>query len=82
MFRMIFTCLAAVALWLGAGAGPAHAYLDPGAGSLVLQGLIGALAGGAVMARTFWSRIVMFFGGGGDAESAAGDDGEEANAPQ
>ena len=36
---------------------PAHAYLDPGTGSLLLQGLIGAIAGGLLMVRLYWARL-------------------------
>lgn len=37
--------------------GPAHAYLDPGTGSILLQGLIAAVAGGLVAARLYWSKV-------------------------
>jgi hypothetical protein len=37
------------------------AYLDPGAGSLLLQLLAGGLAGMAVMGRLFWSRVKRVF---------------------
>jgi hypothetical protein len=33
------------------------AYLDPGAGSLLLQLLAGGLAGVAVMGRLYWARV-------------------------
>lgn len=42
------------------------AYLDPGAGSLVLQGLIAFAAGALVTLRLYWKRILAFFGRGGD----------------
>jgi len=32
-------------------------YVDPGTGSLVIQLVIGALAGGLVAAKVFWGRI-------------------------
>lgn len=40
--------------------GPAHAYLDPGTGSILLQGLIAAVAGGLVAARLYWSKVKSF----------------------
>jgi hypothetical protein len=40
--------------------GPAHAYLDPGTGSILLQGLIAAIAGGLVAARLYWSKVKHF----------------------
>lgn len=39
----------------------AQAYIDPGTGSLLLQGLIGALAGFMVAASLYWSKIKRFF---------------------
>jgi hypothetical protein len=33
------------------------AYLDPGAGSLILQALAGGLAGVAVMGKLYWARV-------------------------
>jgi hypothetical protein len=36
---------------------PAHAYLDPGTGSIILQAIIGGLAMGAVTARLYWNKI-------------------------
>ena len=40
----------------------AHAYLDPGAGSIILQGLIAAVAAGLVVIKTYWYKIKTFFG--------------------
>ena len=39
------------------------AYIDPGTGSLIIQVLIGALVGGLVAAKIFWTRIKGFFKG-------------------
>ncbi len=39
----------------------AQAYIDPGTGSLLLQGLIAAIAGIAVTAGIFWERVKAFF---------------------
>jgi hypothetical protein len=36
----------------------AHAYLNPDQGSIFLQLLLGGIAGGAVMFRVYWRRIV------------------------
>lgn len=44
-----------------ASTAPAAAYLDPGTGSIILQGLIGAVAGGLVVMRLYWSRLKSFF---------------------
>jgi hypothetical protein len=40
----------------------AYAYLDPGTGSLILQGLLAAIAAAAAAAALYWNRILLFFG--------------------
>ena len=51
----------------------AHAYLDPGTGSYVLQVAAAVFFGGIFFLKTFWSRITMFirslFGGKGKKNS-------------
>lgn len=39
----------------------AFAYLDPGAGSMLIQGLIGAVAAAFVVGRLYWYKIKTFF---------------------
>lgn len=46
----------------------AHAYLDPGTGSIMLQMLLGLLAGAAVVGRIYWDRLKAFFGFGRNTE--------------
>ncbi len=41
---------------------PAHAYLDPASGSMLLQMIVGGVAGVALAVRLFWHRILGFFG--------------------
>jgi len=41
---------------------PAHAYLDPGSGSAILQGIIGALAAIAITLKLYWHRLLRFLG--------------------
>lgn len=41
---------------------PAHAYLDPAAGSMLLQLILGGLAGVALAIKVFWHRIVASLG--------------------
>lgn len=36
---------------------PALAYLDPGTGSFVIQGIIAAIVGGGFAIKMFWGRI-------------------------
>lgn len=38
-------------------AAPAHAYLDPATGSMMLQLLLGGVAGALVVLRLYWYRI-------------------------
>jgi hypothetical protein len=40
----------------------AYAYLDPGTGSMILQGLIGGIAGGMFALRLYWSKLKSRFG--------------------
>lgn len=35
----------------------AHAYLDPGTGSILLQGLIGGIAGALFVLRVYWGKL-------------------------
>ena len=54
-------CLVIVAV-LAAVAAPAHAYLDPASGSMLLQMIVGGIAGVALAIKMFWHRILGFFG--------------------
>lgn len=40
---------------------PAMAYLDPASGSMLLQLVLGGVAGAAVALRLFWRRLVARF---------------------
>lgn len=44
----------------------AHAYLDPGTGSILIQGLIAAIAGGLFTLRMYWQKVKDFFSGSKD----------------
>lgn len=39
---------------------PAHAYLDPGTGSMIIQLLIGAIVGGLVTLKIYWGKLKGF----------------------
>lgn len=41
---------------------PAHAYLDPGTGSMILQLLLGGVAGALVICKLYWDRLKGLFG--------------------
>ncbi len=44
-------------------AGAAHAYVDPGTGSYLLQILIAGILGAAFAIRLYWTRIKNFLSG-------------------
>ena len=52
--------LAALAVY-AVSLGNAYAYLDPGTGSIIVQGIIGAIAGGLVVGRMYWHKFKSFF---------------------
>jgi hypothetical protein len=54
---MKYIVLTALALWVA----PAHAYLDPTTGSILLQGLLAGVAGLAVVLRLYWHRLKALF---------------------
>ena len=57
---------------------PAYAYIDPGTGSALIQGLIAAVAAVGVSLKLYWHRIVGFVGKKKDKESRPpGDDLDE-----
>ena len=40
---------------------PAYGYIDPGTGSLIIQGIIGAIAAVGVTLKIYWHKIKIFF---------------------
>lgn len=38
---------------------PAQAYIDPGSGSMIVQGILAALAALAVTAKLWWHRLLV-----------------------
>ena len=57
---MLIACLGFFALlsW----APPAHAYIDPGIGSALIQGAIAMVAAAGVALKLYWHRIKSFIG--------------------
>ena len=52
-----------IVLFLGLVAPPAaFAYLDPGSGSMLLQIVLGGLAGFAVLLKLYWQQLLAMFG--------------------
>ena len=48
----------------------AFAYLDPGTGSIIIQGIIASIAAGLMVVRGYWHRIRTFFGKTPQAKSS------------
>lgn len=40
---------------------PAYAYIDPGTGSLIVQGVIGAIAAAGITLKLYWHKLKIFF---------------------
>ena len=55
----------AVVIWLAlnlAGfSAAAHAYLDPGTGSILVQSLLAGIAGAVAVVSLYWQRLKNFF---------------------
>lgn len=62
---------------------PAHAYIDPGTGGMLLQLLLGGAAGALVIGKLYWLRIKegfqSIFGGGVKPEESGDSDSETEN---
>jgi hypothetical protein len=54
------TCLVGVGA-LVAMCRPAYAYVDPGTGGLIVQLLLGGVAGAAVIAKLYWEKLTGLF---------------------
>ncbi len=55
---------------------PAHAYIDPGTGSALIQGLVAAIAAVGVTLKLYWHRIVKFGRRKKDKDSQSSLDGD------
>ena len=61
MFKAQFNVFLLVFLLSMDLAKPAYAYLDPGTGSMILQLLLGGVAGGLVILKLYWQRLKGLF---------------------
>lgn len=61
---------------------PAWAYLDPGTGSIILQGIIAGVAVAGLTIKTYWYKLKSLFGQSEDRslleEEEALDEGDES----
>jgi hypothetical protein len=60
---------------------PAYAYLDPGTGSMLVQGLLAALAVASAGIVAFWTRIRQLFSGRKSPNRPADRDEHDASRP-
>lgn len=63
-------CLVYLALLCTA---PAHAYLDPGTGSMIFQAVIGAALAAAATGKLWWSKVKGMFGNKSEKKSGDND---------
>ena len=52
-------CLLLATLLLGSSTPAAWAYLDPGTGSIILQVLLGGIAGLLLIGKLYWHRLLV-----------------------
>jgi Na+/proline symporter len=50
-----------VAIQLAGFSAAAHAYLDPGTGSILVQSFLAGLAGAVAVVSLYWRRVKQFF---------------------
>jgi hypothetical protein len=66
-----FFVMVNVLLMMIVGSNTAWAYIDPGTGSMVLQLLLGGIAGAVVIFKLYWRRFVGMFRGHTREESGS-----------
>ena len=68
--KLPFLALLSVPAFL-ATASTAQAYLDPGTGSMILQIVLGGVAGMMVVGKLYWAQFTSFFSRRSDSEGEA-----------
>ena len=76
-WRCFANSLVLVVLFFFASTHDAHAYVDPGTGSYVIQILIAALAGAAFAVKIYWGRIKGIFSRSSSETQEPADDGQQ-----
>jgi hypothetical protein len=65
MSRIFAPAFVLATLGFALSALPAHAYFDPGSGSMLLQLILGGVAGLVVAIKMYWHKVLGFFGKSG-----------------
>lgn len=55
-----FRYISTVAIVFAALSTPAYAYIDPGSGSMIVQGVLAAIAAIAITAKLWWHKLLVF----------------------
>jgi hypothetical protein len=61
LFGTALTAVVGGLLILASATTPAFAYLDPGAGSMLLQGMLAAVAGSVFALKQYWRQVASLF---------------------
>jgi hypothetical protein len=72
---------AMAAVFMGIFTHSAYAYLDPGTGSMILQVLLGGIAGLALVGRLYWHKLLLFFGARKDVEAELAEERQSESQP-
>jgi hypothetical protein len=70
--RPVLLILLLLTLWLPAR--DAHAYLDPGTGSFLLQAVIAVVMGALLTLKLYWQQLKSFFAGKSERPGRKQDD--------
>jgi hypothetical protein len=70
-----------ISIVLGMSATPAYCYLDPGTGSLIIQGLIGTIAAVGITLKLYWYKIKSIFSDGKQKDTTL-DEPQESSAKE
>jgi hypothetical protein len=65
---MVITIVILCLIFIFMAPAPSFAYLDPGSGSMILQLILGGVAGLVVVFKLYWGRLLSFLGVGKKAE--------------
>jgi hypothetical protein len=66
-FRLVIAVM-----MVGMSTSAAHAYLDPGTGSIILQLLLGGVAGLALTCKLYWQKLLSLVGAEKQAKESPG----------